>query len=125
MVLAWAAADGNAGRMLRRPLRKLDVKSAYLQGDAITRELYLRPPQDVLPGVDLPPGSLLRARVPIYGTGDAAHGWWKKISRRLDSSGRRASALVPALSYLWHGEKLVGMCTAHVDDLLCAGEGPH
>ena len=34
-----------------------------------------------------------------------------------------SEALEPALFYLWDKEKLVGMCTTHVDDLLCAGEG--
>ena len=69
------------------------------------------------------PGSLMKAKVPIYGTGDAVRGWWKKISGSLEDSQWRASALEPALFYLWDGKKLVGMCTTHSDDLLCAGEG--
>jgi hypothetical protein len=100
---------------------KMDAKNAYLQGDAITRELYLRPPAGGIPGVDLKPGSLMK--VPIYGTGDAARGWCKKISQSLKDSKWRASALEPALLYLWDCAELVGMCTTHVDDLLRAGEG--
>ncbi len=52
MVLAWAAAGGSAGRMPRRLVRKLDAKNAYSQGDAIARELQLRPPQGGLPGIE-------------------------------------------------------------------------
>ena len=79
MVLAWAAAGGGAARP-RRVIRKMDAKNAYLQGDSTTRELYLRPPAGRILGVDMKPGSLMKAKAPIYGTGDAARGWWKKIS---------------------------------------------
>ncbi len=54
----------------------MDAKNAYLQGDAITRELYLRPPAGGIPDLNSPTGSLMKAKVPIYGTGDAARGWW-------------------------------------------------
>ncbi len=81
-------------------LRKMDAKNADLQGDAITRELYLRPPVGGIPGVDLPPGSMLRAKVPIYRTGDAARVWRKKVSKSLADSGWTASAIDPALFYL-------------------------
>ncbi len=54
LVLAWAAAGGNARQQPRRVVRKMDAKNAYLQGDAITRELYLRPPAGGIPGLNLP-----------------------------------------------------------------------
>ncbi len=102
-------------------VRKMDAKSAYLQGDAITRELYLRLPVGRIPGVDLPP---TRAKIPIHGTGDATRKW-KKVSKCLSENDWVASTIEPALFYLWHGKGLVGMCTMHVDDLLCAGERAH
>ena len=52
MVLAWAAAGGDSGKPVRI-IRKMDAKNAYLQGDAITRELYLRPPAGGIPGVEM------------------------------------------------------------------------
>ena len=70
------------------------------------------------------PGALLRAKVPIYGAGDAARGFWLKISRSLHQSGWESSQLEPALFYLRREGKLVGMAVTHVDDVLHAGEGP-
>ncbi|CAK0836068.1 unnamed protein product [Prorocentrum cordatum] len=77
MAVAWAASGGHRDGPAR-VVRNMDAKSAYLQGDVIDRELYLRPPSGGMFGVSLPEGSLLRANVPIYGSGDAARGWWKK-----------------------------------------------
>ncbi len=51
MVLAWAAAGGSADRTPRRTMRKMDAKNAHLQGDEITRGLYLMPPAGGIPGV--------------------------------------------------------------------------
>ncbi len=67
----------------------------------------------------------MRAKVPIYNTGEGARGWWKNVSRCLRSSGLRVSVREPSLFYLRDGEGLVGMCTVHVDDILCAGGGKH
>ena len=57
-------------RKLRRKIMKKDAKNGYLQGGAIERELVLRPPVGGFPGV--PEEALLRALVPIYGTGEPA-----------------------------------------------------
>ena len=66
----------------------------------------------------------MRARVPIYGMGDAARGWWLKISGSLIDCGWTQSELEPALFYLWDEEKqLVGMAVTHFDDVLYCGEG--
>ena len=124
LVLAWAASGGGGPDGPKRQLEKLDAKNAYLQGDAIERDLYLRLPQGGLPGVA--PGSLLKANVPIYGTGDAARGFWLKMQKVFAASGWTPSALEPALFYLWDPEgRLVGMAVTHVDDVLLCGEGEH
>ena len=85
--------------MPSRPLHKLDAKNAYLQGDAIERELYKRQPAGGIPG--LPDGALLKARVSIYGTGNAARRWWKRALKCLLGAGWGQSQLEPALFLLW------------------------
>ena len=126
MVLAWAASAGGGPRGRKRPVRKLDAKTAFLQGDEISRELYLRPPAGGIPGVKLPSGCSLKAKVPIYGAGDAARGWWKKIARSLVAVGWKPSSIEAATFYLWSkGKELVGVCSTHVDDVLTAGSGAY
>ena len=74
----------------------------------------------------MPAGSLLKANVPIYGTGDAARGFWLKMQKVFASSSWTASALEPALFYLWSPKgELVGMAVTHVDDVLLCGEGDY
>ena len=124
LVFAWSAAGGGGAKGPTRPLEKLDAKNAFLQGDALERDLYLRLPQGGLPGV--PPGSVLKANVPIYGTGDAARGFWLKMLKVMAASSWTQSALEPALFYLWAPDgQLVGMAVTHVDDVLLCGEGEY
>ena len=47
----------------------LDVKSTYLQGNYIKREVYLRPPPEYYSG------QLWRLRKTVYGLCDAARAW--------------------------------------------------
>ena len=125
VVLSWAASGGGGPKGPRRQLRKKDARNAYLQGDHIERELYMRLPAGGIPGAA--PGSLLRARVPIYGTGDAARGFWLKVRKTLLQCGWVQSQLEPALFLFWDGRTgkkvLTGMAVTHVDDILHCGEG--
>ena len=57
-----------------------DVKSAYLQGDLIERELYLMPPQEYFTG------KVWRLRKTVYGLCDAARSWYERVRSELMSS---------------------------------------
>ena len=101
-------------------LRGGDITASFLQGDVITRTLILRPPPGGLPGV--PPGSLLRARKPVYGTKDAPRGFWKRLHRVALSKGLRAIPGEHAAYVLQDAQAgLQGLVIAHVDDLLWSG----
>ena len=101
-------------------LRGGDITASFLQGDVIERVLLLRPPPGGLP--DVPEGSLLRARKPVYGTKDAPRGFWKRLHKVATSKGLKAVPHEHA-AYVLQGEggRIDGMVIAHVDDLLWGG----
>ena len=85
-------------RRPRRQVRSLDAKNAYLQGEKIERDLFMQLPAGGIPGV--PAGSVLKANVPIYGTGDACRGWWLTLRKSALECEWVESVLEPALFYL-------------------------
>ncbi|CAE7212571.1 RE2 [Symbiodinium sp. CCMP2592] len=101
-------------------LRGGDITASFLQGDVIERVLILKPPPGGLPGV--PPGALLRASKPVYGTKDAPRGFWKRLHKVATSKGLKAAPHEHA-AYVLQGEggRIDGMVIAHVDDLLWGG----
>ncbi|CAE7221929.1 GIP [Symbiodinium sp. CCMP2592] len=58
-----------------------DVTAAFLCGEDLERELYLRQPKTGLG--DLHPEQLLRIRKPIFGLVDSPAAWWTKFHRTL------------------------------------------
>lgn len=65
------------------------------------------------------------AKSGIYGTRDAGRGFWLKLQRRLHEAGWVSYPLGPALFMIYDAEdKITGVVIAHVEDLLCCGEGP-
>ena len=55
-----------------------DIQNAYLQGLEVDRLILYRIPKGGIPGEDVPDGTVIAARVPIYGTEDAGRGFWLK-----------------------------------------------
>ena len=58
-----------------------DVTAAFLSGEELERELYLRQPRSGLG--DLHPEQLLRIRKGIFGLVDSPSSWWKKLKKTL------------------------------------------
>ncbi|CAE7915588.1 RE2, partial [Symbiodinium sp. KB8] len=58
-----------------------DVTAAFLCGEDLERELYLRQPKSGLG--DLHPEQLLRIRKPIFGLVDSPSAWWQKFHKTL------------------------------------------
>ncbi|CAE7227793.1 RE1 [Symbiodinium sp. CCMP2456] len=58
-----------------------DVTAAFLSGETLTRELFLKQPRTGLGG--LHPEQLLRIRKPIFGLVDSPAAWWQKLSSTL------------------------------------------
>ena len=93
----------------------IDVKSAYLQGNAIGRDVFLRPP----PEYDS--GTLWKLNKTVYGLSDAARMWYLRVKEELLLLGMSISSLDPAL-FSWHADgELSGVICLYVDDFLWAG----
>ena len=99
-----------------------DVEAAFLNGVALKRVLYARPPMD-LKGQD--PRGLWRLKKAVFGLTEAPRYWWLRIREDLLATGWIELRFLAATFLLYDGDKVVGALVLHVDDGLTAGEGPH
>ena len=58
-------------------LRSIDIKSAYLQGNKIEREVYIKPPTEIVQN------KLWKLNKAIYGLNDAARAWYLTVKTEL------------------------------------------
>ena len=93
----------------------VDVKSAYLQGDAIDREVYLKPPPE------FNNGRLWKLKKTVYGLCDAARQWYNRVKTELISLSVEMCTLDNSL-FIWKVDgKLEGVICIYVDDFLWTG----
>ena len=96
-------------------LHTLDIRSAYLQGNPMQREVYLKPPSEY------DTGKLWRLQKCVYGLSDAARSWYDRVRRQLVELGLKVCSYDNAVfSYLVDG-KLEGVLCLYVDDFLLCG----
>ena len=94
----------------------IDFASAFLQGDPIDREVFVRPPSDVCS-----PDRVWLLKRCIYGLNDAPRAWYNRIHKELLKTGGIRSKIDSAM-YMWYeNNKLIGHLVCHVDDLIFAG----
>ena len=96
-------------------INSVDVKAAYLQGDPINREVFLKPP------VEFDEGKIWRLKKTVYGLCDAAGAWYNRVSSALCSLSVERCDLEPSLFYWLIGGELKGIICVYVDDLLWSG----
>ena len=94
----------------------IDIKSAFLQGDPIEREVFVRPPKEFLQR-----GTIWKLRKNIYGLNDASRAWYFTMKKFLISVGMRMCSVDSAVFYYIHDGKLEGVVCMHVDDIFWAG----
>lgn len=100
----------------RWTVRKMDVKSAYLQAKGFTRDIYVRPPREEN-DVD----GLWKLLVPAYGLTDSGRLWYLTSYEALTTRyGFKALRLDPSL-YLRTSENGTLLLVVQVDDYLYAG----
>ena len=94
----------------------IDVKTAYLQGEQIRRNVYVKPPTEAKTR------RLWRLKKTIYGLKDAARAWYDSVTRIMEELGGKRSRLEPTL-FVWRGEdlELIGVMVIHVDDFCYGG----
>ena len=97
-------------------LHTMDIKSAYLQGIPLDRELYMSAPKEAATQ------KLWRLRKCTYGLSDAGRHWYIKVVTELKSLGATQPRLDQAL-FVWYNT--VGDCDGimaiHVDDFIYGG----
>ena len=95
-------------------IHSVDVKSAFLQGKGINRDVYVRPPKEV----ETKPWKL---QTTVYGLCDAPRVWYLSVKEVLKKSGAIKSKFDDSLFY-WHkDDKLQGLICCHVDDFFRGG----
>ena len=96
-------------------IHSMDIKSAFLQGCEIKRDVYLRPPAEA--GTT----KLWKLKRTVYGLTDAPRSWYLKAADELVKAGATKSNIDQALFYWRHHGNLEGLLCCHVDDFFYAG----
>ena len=100
-------------------LQTIDFTSAFLQGDRLEREVYLKLPRDVCPKEQV-----WKLKKCIYGLNDAPRAWYNRIREALLRLGGRVSVYDSAF-FLWHDAHsgdVRGVIASHVDDFVFSGD---
>ena len=93
----------------------VDVKAAYLQGDKITRDVYLQPPEE------FNNGNLWKLKKNVYGLADAARNWYLRVKKELINLGVEQCSLDKAIFFWYKDGQLEGIICLYVDNFLFAG----
>ena len=95
-----------------------DIKSAFLQGQSLDREVYLKPPKEA----DTPPGVIWKLKKCLYGLNDGARNFYLSVREKVTDLGCFVSTVDPSLFYYHNKDgSLAGVLITHVDDFLHAG----
>lgn len=98
-------------------LNSMDIKAAFLQGKDLTRDVYLRPPQEAESE-----GIVWKLNKCVYGLADASLFWYNKVKETMQKLGGTVSKVDPAVFY-WQDDfcKVTGVLACHVDDFVWGG----
>ena len=96
-------------------VHSLDVKAAFLQGKAIDREIYVKPPLEFRKEK-----RLWRLKKVVYGLCDASRNWYLRVAEVLQNLGMKVCKYDNAV-FLFRKGDLQGLVLVHVDDMLYFG----
>lgn len=97
-------------------IKTTDIKSAFLQGKELSRDVYLRPPIESGVSEDI----IWKLRHCLYGLKDGARQFYLSVKEELVKLGCKQSKLDPAV-FVLQTHELNGIICCHVDDFLHAG----
>ena len=97
-------------------LHSMDIKSAYLQGVPLDRELYMTPPKEANTE------KIWLLKKCTYGLSDAGRHWYLKVVGELKTLGATQLSLDQAV-FIWHNSNgnSCGIMAVHVDDFIIGG----
>ena len=96
-------------------LRSIDFKTAFLQGNPIEREIFVKPPKEANTS------KLWKLNKTAYGLKDAPREWYLRLKEKVLSLGCKLSASDYGMFFMHHEGKLVGILILYVDDILWGG----
>ena len=97
-------------------IKSTDIKSAFLQGQELDREVFIKPPKEAKTD------KLWLLRRCLYGLNDAARQFYLNLKQNLIALGLKNSSLDPSLFYMHRNGKLCGVLVTHIDDFLHCGD---
>ena len=97
-------------------LHSIDYKTAFLQGNEIDREVYLRPPSEFRNR-----NRIWRLRKTVYGLADAPRVWFLRLREEILKLGAKETSLDSGVFYWYVDNKLEGIMACFVDDQLWGG----
>ena len=96
-------------------LNSIDIKSAFLQGKEINRQVYLKPPKNFARE-----GKVWLLKKIVYGLSDASKSWYTRVKELLKLN-VNISKYDPGLFMYQYRGTLHGLLVTHVDDFLWGG----
>ena len=96
-------------------LSTIDIKTAFLQGEKIERDIYLVPPKEA--NTD----KVWKLRKCVYGLSDASLKWYDQVKMFMVKEGLKVSIADPAVFYKYNNGSLEGFLAVHVDDFYWSG----
>lgn len=103
-------------KLNRWEIKSLDIRTAYLQGWEIKREVYLKPP------IEAKTKKIWKLKKAVYGLNDAARVWYDCLIEFLKSIGGEVSGLDNTIIKWRKEDRIIGIMGIHVDDLIYGGE---
>ena len=99
----------------RWDMHTMDIKNAFLQGNDIQRETFLRPPKFAKTN------KIWKLKKTPYGLSDAGRQWYVRVLKELLSLGAIQSSYDKA-AFVWYKDNsTMGVMVLHVDDFLYGG----
>ena len=97
-------------------INTMDISSAFLQGNLMDREVFVKPPKESESGA-----RLWKLKRCLYGLVDAPREWYQRVTKEMLLLQGKKSLLDKCL-FVWHDkENLIGMLVTHVDDFQFCG----
>ena len=93
-------------------LSAIDIKTAFLQGKPITKDVYVISPKEAHTSY------IWKLKKCIYGLVHASRNWYDSLKSFLLSIGLSASKSDPSMFYYTKNEIVSGFIAVHVDDIL-------
>ena len=99
-------------------INSIDVKSAFLQGNNIERDIYVRPPKEAATD------KLWHLKKCVYGLADASRYWYLRVRDEMIKLNIHPSELDQGIFYMKVQDSVMGIAILFVDDITWAGEVP-